>query len=208
VAGLNLDTAHLLAIAAMLGWASGLRLYLVVFLTGLAGSLGWVVLPPGLQVLQQPLVLGLSGVLALVEFVADKVPLVNSAWDAVHTLVRIPAGAALAAGVFGADSAQWAVAAALLGGSLAATSHAAKTSTTAALATFPEPFTHAGVSLVGDAAVPVMLWLAWAHPLLAVVVLALAVAGMLALVVLLFRFLRALVQRLRGRSVPPPARLR
>src|SRR4051812_45891639 len=73
---MTLDTAHLLAIAAMLGWASGLRLYLVVLLTGLAGALGWVELPPGLQVLQQPLVLAVSGLLTLVEFVADKVPVV------------------------------------------------------------------------------------------------------------------------------------
>ena len=198
---MNLDTAHLLTIAAMLGWASGLRLYLVVFLTGLAGALGWVVLPPGLQVLQQPLVLGVSGLLMAVEFVADKVPLVNSAWDAVHTLVRIPGGALLAAGVFGGDSAQWALVAALLGGSLAATSHAAKASTSAALVAFPEPFTHAGVSLIGDAAVPVMLWLSWAHPVFAVVALLLALAGMLALIAVLFKFLRALVRRIRGRRL-------
>ena len=199
---MNLDTAHLLAIAAMLGWASGLRLYLVVFLTGLSGALGWVVLPPGLQVLQQPLVLAASALLMTVEFVADKVPWVNSAWDAFHTFIRIPGGALLAAGVFGGDSAQWAVVAALLGGSLAATSHAAKTSTTAALAAFPEPFTHAGVSLVGDALVPVMLWLAWTHPVVATLAMALVVAGMLVLVVVLFKFLRALVRRLRGAPAP------
>lgn len=196
---MNLGTAHLLAIAAMLGWASGLRLYLVVFLTGLVGALGWVVLPPDLQVLQKPLVLGASGLLMAVEFVADKVPVVNAAWDAVHTFVRIPGGALLAAGLFGGDSAQWAVVAALLGGSLAATSHAAKASTSAALASFPEPFTHAGVSLLGDAAVPVMLWLAVAHPLFATVALVLTLAGMLVLIAALFKFLRALVRRMRGR---------
>lgn len=195
---MNLDTAHLMAIAAMLGWASGLRLYLVVFLTGLAGALGWVALPPGLQVLQQPLVLGVSGLLVAVEFVADKVPVVNSAWDAVHTFVRIPGGALLAAGVFGGDSAQWAVVAALLGGSLAATSHAAKTSTSAALLAFPEPFTHAGVSLAGDLAVPVLLWLAWAHPVLAVVALLAMAAGAAALIAVLFKFLRAAFRRLGG----------
>jgi len=198
---MNLDTAHLLAIAAMLGWASGLRLYFVVFLTGLVGALGWVVLPADLQVLQKPLVLGASGLLMAVEFVADKVPVVNSAWDAVHTFVRIPGGALLAAGVFGGDSAQWAVVAALLGGSLAATSHAAKASTSAALVSFPEPFTHAGISLLGDALVPVMLWLAVTHPLFATVALALILAGMLVLIAVLFKFLRALVRRIRGRPV-------
>jgi hypothetical protein len=198
---MNLDTAHLMAIAAMLGWASGLRLYLVVFLTGLAGALGWVELPAGLQVLQRPLVLGASGLLMAVEFVADKVPVVNSAWDALHTFVRIPGGAALAAGVFGGDSTQWAIVAALVGGSLAATSHAAKTSTSAALVGFPEPFTHAGVSLAGDLVVPVLLWLAWAHPVLAVMAMALMAAGAVALVAVLFKFLRAAFRRLgRGRA--------
>jgi hypothetical protein len=197
---MNLDTAHLIALAAALGWASGLRLYLAVFVTGLAGALGWVVLPPGLHVLESPLVLAASGLMALVEFGADKIPAVNAAWDALHTLVRIPAGAALAAGVFGADQAQWAVIAALLGGALAATSHAAKASSTAALATFPEPFTHAGVSLASDAAVPAMLWLAFVHPLLFGAVLLVVVVGMAAVATALFRFLRALVRRLGGRG--------
>src|SRR5512146_2408251 len=98
----HLDTLQLFAIAAGLGWASGLRLYLVVFLTGLAGRLGWVDLPAGLEVLQHPAVLGASGFMLVVEFLADKVPAVDSIWDIVHTIVRIPAGAALAAAVFGA----------------------------------------------------------------------------------------------------------
>ena len=137
--GLNFGTAELLALAAALGWASGLRLYAVVFLTGLAGHLGWITLPTGLQLLQQPLLLWGSGVLLVVEFVADKVPLVDSAWDALHTVVRVPAGAALAMGVFGGDQQQWAVLAALLGGTLAATSHVAKASTRAAVNTSPRP---------------------------------------------------------------------
>src|SRR5690242_982245 len=95
---------QLVALAAALGWASGLRLYAVVFLTGMAGWLGWVTLPPGLQVLQHPGVLSIAGALVVIEFFADKVPWVDSLWDAVHTFVRIPAGAALAAGVFGADA--------------------------------------------------------------------------------------------------------
>ena len=90
------DTTHLIALAAALGWASGLRLYAVVFLTGLAGSLGWVNLPEGLKLLQQPAMLYASGALLAVEFFADKVPWVDSLWDTVHTVIRIPAGAALA----------------------------------------------------------------------------------------------------------------
>ncbi len=154
---MNLDTTQLLAIAAALGWASGLRLYAVVFLTGLAGWLGWVELPAGLQLLQHPALLAASGFMLFVEFFADKIPGVDTLWDMVHTLLRIPAGAALAAAVFGADHASWAAAAALLGGTLAATSHLAKTSTRAAANTSPEPFSNIGLSLLGDAAVPAAL---------------------------------------------------
>ena len=113
---MNLDTTQLMAIAAGLGWASGLRLYAVVFLTGLAGFMGWVDLPSGLQVLQSPLMLGASGLMLFVEFFADKIPGLDTVWDVLHTLVRIPAGAALAAAVFGTDHATAATVAALLGG--------------------------------------------------------------------------------------------
>lgn len=197
---LNLGTTELLAIAAALGWASGLRLYAVVFLTGLAGHLGWVALPPGLEWLQQPALLWGSGALLLVEFVADKVPLVDSAWDAVHTIIRIPAGAALAAGVFGVDAGQMAVLAGLMGGTLAATSHVAKASTRAAVNTSPEPFSNIAMSLLGDAAVPVMLWLSWVSPTTFYVALALALIAAVALIAFLFKFVRALWRRVTGRG--------
>lgn len=195
----DLDTAHLVALAAALGWASGVRLYLVVFLTGLAGALGWVALPPGLHVLQSPLLLVASGVLATIEFVADKIPAVNAFWDGLHTLLRVPGGAVLAAAAFGGDQAQWTLVAALAGGALAATSHVAKTTTTASLAAFPEPLTHTGVSLLSDLSVPAMLWLSLSHPAVFAVVLAVVVVTMVGITVVLFRFLRALTRRLLGR---------
>ncbi len=195
---MELDTAHLFAIAAALGWASGLRLYAVVFLTGLAGHLGWVTLPEGLRVLQQPLLLGASGLMLCVEFFADKVPGLDSFWDMVQTIIRIPAGALLAAGVFGGDQASWALVAALMGGTLAATSHVAKASTRAAVNTSPEPFSNIGLSLLGDAAVPTMLWLAWEHPLGFFVALAVALALMLGLILLTLKFVRRLLGRWRG----------
>ena len=202
----TLDLTHLVAIAAALGWASGLRLYAVVFITGAAGWLGWVNLPPGLQVLQHPAVLGLAGLLAVVEFAADKVPVVDSLWDTVHTFIRIPAGAALAAGAFsgafGADNATASVIAALLGGTLAAGAHAAKANTRAAANTSPEPFSNIGLSLLGDLAVPGMLWLSWTHPVAFFVALAVAVVTGLVIVVVLFRFLRGLLARLAPRRVP------
>ena len=196
------DTTHLIALAAALGWASGLRLYAVVFLTGLAGSLGWVNLPEGLKLLQQPAMLYASGALLAVEFFADKVPWVDSLWDTVHTVIRIPAGAAMAYAVFGGDHATWAAVAALLGGTLAATSHAAKTTTRAAANTSPEPFSNIALSLAGDAFVPAMLWLAWEHPVVFFVVLAITLVAMVAITALLFRFLRGLTRRLRGHFVP------
>jgi hypothetical protein len=198
---MNFDTTHLVAVAAALGWASGLRLYAVVFLTGLAGYLGWVPLPDGLQLLQNPIVLGASGLMLAVEFFADKIPGLDTLWDAVHTFIRIPAGAALAAGAFGGlggDSAAWATAAALMGGTLAATSHTAKATTRAAANTSPEPFSNIGLSLLGDAAVPTMLWLSWTHPAWFFVALAVAIVVALVLTVVLFKFLRGLVRRFVG----------
>ncbi|HEV6964723.1 DUF4126 domain-containing protein [Roseateles sp.] len=198
---MNLDATHLLALAAALGWASGLRLYLTVLLVGIAGHWGWVDLPPSLQVLGSPWVMACAAVLALVEFGADKIPLVDSAWDGLHTFIRIPAGAALVAslvsGWAGDQGQAWGVVAALLGGGLAATAHAAKASTRAAANTSPEPFSNLGLSLLGDVAVPGMLWLAWAHPLLFFPLLALALAVMATLIWFCFKFLRALLRRVR-----------
>jgi len=202
----QLDALHLLALAAALGWASGLRLYLTVLLVGIAGHWGWIALPPGLQVLASPLVMACAAALAVVEFLADKIPLVDSAWDALHTLIRIPAGAALVAGLvsgWAGDHGQaWGIVAALLGGGLAATAHTAKASTRAAANTSPEPFSNIGLSLMGDVAVPTMLWLAWAHPFVFFPLLVLALAVMATLIWLCFKFVRALLRRVRG---PSPA---
>jgi hypothetical protein len=201
----DLDLTQLFAIAAALGWASGLRLYAVVFLTGMAGTLGWVPLPSGLSVLQHPAMLWTSGILLLVEFLADKVPWVDSLWDTVHTFIRIPAGAALAYGVFGGDQATWATVAALLGGTLAAAAHTAKATTRAAANTSPEPFSNLALSLAGDALVPGMLWLSWQHPVWFFVALTVALVVMLTATVLLFRFLRGLGRKLRGHFLPTQA---
>src|SRR4051794_35034775 len=145
----------------------------------MAGHFGWVPLPGGLQLLGHPAVLAVSGFMVFVEFFADKIPGLDSLWDLVHTVIRVPAGAALAAGVFGADHTVLALVAALLGGGLAATAHAAKATTRAAINTSPEPFSNIGASLTEDALVPTGLWLAVWHPLvfavLFVVVLALSV---------------------------------
>ena len=190
-----LDMPQLLALAAAVGWASGIRLYLVVLLTGLAGYLGWVPLPSGLHLLSNPVVMAVAGFMVFVEFFADKIPGLDSLWDMVHTVIRIPAGAALAAGVFGGDHAVMALVAALLGGGFAATAHAAKATTRAAINTSPEPFSNVGASLVEDSMVPAGLWLAVAHPLVFVVLFAVVLAASVWLIRKSWRFLRGLVAR-------------
>jgi hypothetical protein len=191
-----IDAPQLLALAAALGWASGIRLYAAVFLAGLAGFMGWFELPPALRVLEHPGVLGASGFMLIVEFFADKIPLVDSLWDTVHTVIRIPAGAALAAGALGADSQAMAWVAALLGGTLAATSHTAKMTTRAAVNTSPEPFSNVLVSLLEDGFVPFMLWLAATHPGWFAVVLAIMLVLAVVLIVVLYKFLRVVARGL------------
>lgn len=194
----HLDMTSLLALAAALGWASGFRLYAVVFLVGSAGLAGWIPLPEGLQVLQHPAVLAASGALLFVEFFADKIPGLDSLWDIVNSVVRIPAGAALAAGVFGADNATMAVVAALLGGTLAASSQAAKTTTRAAINTSPEPFSNIAMSLVEDGLVIGAVWLATNHPVIFGILLLIALVLMWIVTCMLFKFLRAAFRRLRA----------
>lgn len=191
-----LDMPGLLALAAALGWASGLRLYAVVFLVGGMGAAGWIALPQGLHVLQHPAVLLVSGFMLLVEFFADKVPWLDSAWDAVHTVIRIPAGALLAASVFGADNATMAVVAGLLGGSLSATALATKMTTRAAANTSPEPFSNWGLSFFEDGLVVAVVWLATQHPAWFGVALVFMLLVSALLLAVLFKFLRAVLRRM------------
>jgi hypothetical protein len=181
-----------LAIALALAWGAGLRAYAVIFAVGLAGAMGWVELPGHLEVLQHPVVIAASGLMTLVEFGADKLPWLDSIWDAVHSFIRIPAGAALAALAFGDSSNAVMVAAAILGGSVAAAMHAAKAGARAAINLSPEPFSNWAASLSEDALVPLGLWLAIAHPLLFLALLAVCLIA----VVFLFRLLWRGVQHL------------
>ena len=180
-----------LAVAAALAWGAGLRAYLVIFAVGLAGYLGYLELPGHLQLLQHPLVLAASGFMAVVEFFADKLPWLDSVWDAVHTFIRIPAGAALVAAMFTDSGAAVALGAAILGGTLTAGAHLAKSGTRAAINTSPEPFSNWAASLSEDALVPFGLWLAFVKPVLFFVLLAV-------FAVLAFVFLRMIVRGLRA----------
>jgi hypothetical protein len=138
-------------------------------------------------------VLGASGLMTLVEFGADKVPWLDSVWDAIHSFVRIPAGAALAAMAFGDSTSAVMVAAGLLGGSLAAVMHVTKAGTRATLNLSPEPFSNWAASLSEDAVVPLGLWLAFVHPAVFLAVLALALVAVMLVMRLLWRGLRRLV---------------
>lgn len=201
----QMDMPALMALAAALGWASGFRLYAVTFLVGAMGAADWLALPSGLSVLAHPLVLAVSGFMLLVEFFADKLPWLDSAWDGINAFIRVPAGALLAAGVFGADNATMGVVAGLLGGSLAATSFAAKATARAAINTSPEPFSNWGASLLEDGLVVAVVWLATQHPVAFGVALVVMVLLAMVLIALLFRFFRMVLRKLRRQPQEAPA---
>jgi hypothetical protein len=180
------------AIATALAWGAGLRAYAVIFAVGLAGAMGWLELPGHLDVLQHPIVIAASGFMTLVEFGADKLPWLDSIWDAVHSFIRIPAGAALAAMAFGDSTSAVMVAAGILGGSLAAAMHTAKAGARAAINLSPEPFSNWGASFTEDALVPLGLWLAVAHPIVFFVLVAACLVAAVFLARLLWLGLRRL----------------
>jgi hypothetical protein len=186
------------ALALALAWGAGVRVYAVLFLCGLAGRMGWVELPGSLALLSHPLVLGASGFMLAAEFLADKFPWIDSVWDAVHTFIRIPAGAALVGMMFSDGPAAVTGAAAILGGAVAAGTHFTKAGARSAINMSPEPFSNWGASLAEDALVPAGLWLALTHP---AAFLALLAAGTLC-ALLLLRWIaggiRDLSARLRG----------
>lgn len=193
--GVPLDLASLAALAAGLGWASGLRLYALVFVLGALARFAGVQLPGGLGVLAHPLVLGVSGLMLLVEFFADKLPWLDSVWDAVHTFIRIPAGAALAAAVMGEQGGALQIAMGLLGGTLAAGTHFAKAGARAAINTSPEPVSNVATSFGEDVLFAGGLWTLLHQPLLFLGALAVFCVFALVLIVVLWRFVARLLRR-------------
>ena len=176
-----MSEAHLFVIGILLAWMAGIRVYLTVFGLGVAGALGWLDLPPALQVTESWWVLGASGALALTEFFADKIPGVDSGWDLLQTLARVPAGAFLAAATLSPDG-QLGTGALVAGAGVALTSHLLKSGSRALLNTSPEPVSNWTASVTEDVVVVGGLSLAFAHPWLALtlvvgvsVILALAV---------------------------------
>lgn len=186
-----------LAVAAALAWASGIRLYAVLLLVGLAGRYGGIPLPDVLEILQHPAVLAATGFMMFVEFFVDKIPGVDSLWDAVHTFIRIPAGAALAAAVLGADGGgAMAAVAAIIGGSIAAGTHFSKAGTRALINTSPEPVSNVAASFSEEAMLAGGLWMAWFHPLVFLILLALFLVLAVWLIARLWRFVHGLLGRM------------
>jgi hypothetical protein len=192
-----MDAISTVALAAGLGWASGMRLYAVLFFLGVIHHAGAAALPASLQVLAHPAVMAVSGTLFAIEFFVDKLPGFDTLWDAVHTFVRIPAGALLAAYAIGADDPGFAAAAGLLGGAVAAGAHLFKAGGRAALNASPEPFSNWTASLTEDVSALGILWLALKYPLLLLAALVIFIAAALWLLPKLLRGVRRLVAAIR-----------
>ncbi len=185
-------------------FASGINLYATVAAAGLFQRFGVVTLPEPLQVLAHPVVLGVAVTLFLVEFIADKIPYVDSAWDALHTFIRPPAAALLSYSAFAGEGVpeQWKLAAALLAGGVALTSHGAKASTRAAANASPEPVSNWTLSLLEDGFVVFLAWMAAEHPLLTAMVVVVLVIVAVFVIWKLFGYLRRGIARLRGGPSP------
>lgn len=197
----DLQVLQTVALASLLAWASGLRLYLVVFAMGLAGDLGYVELPAGLKVLQHPWVIGAAGFLLLMEFLVDKVPGIDSLWDALHTFIRIPAGALLAAGATGDTLSALTVAAGLLGGTITAGTHFTKAGGRAIINASPEPFSNWAASFTEDAAVLAAIWFAFQYPAVFLAALVVFAALVIWLLPKLWRGIGAIWRMLRTRTM-------
>jgi hypothetical protein len=188
------------ALASLLAWASGIRLYLVMFAVGMAGHFGYIELPAGLRVLQHPWVVGTAGFMLVVEFFADKVPAIDSAWDALHTFIRIPAGALLAAGATGDTLTALTVVAGLLGGTITAGTHFTKAGGRALINASPEPFSNWTASFTEDAVVLAGIWFAFVYPLVFLVMLLALLVLMVWLLPKLWRAVRAMLRPSHAKS--------
>src|SRR5882757_1028516 len=202
-ASMSAEALAALAVALGAGWASGLNVYAAVLVLGGAERLGLVSLPHDLQVLASPWVLGVATLLFALNFFADKIPYVDSINDMLHTFVRVPAGALLAYGAAGGLSPEVAVIAGLLGGTLAAGTHVAKTGTRALINTSPEPFSNIAASLAEDVGVIGGLMLALSHPITFLCLLAAFVALLVWLLPRFIRLAMASFRRLTGKRQYP-----
>lgn len=188
-----------LSLAMGTAWTSGINLYATVAALGIAGRLQMIQLPPGLEILTDPVVIAVACVMYVVEFFADKVPYVDNGWDTIHTFIRVPAGAILAARSLGELNPALELAAYLAGGTMALAAHGAKATTRLAINTSPEPFSNWFASIGEDLAVLGGIWMVFNHPLLMLIFLGLFLALVIWLVPKLFRLAKRGIQALRAR---------
>lgn len=174
-----MDAVSSIALATGLSWASGLRLYATVCIVGLLARYGVIQIPETLQILSNPIIIVVSGILLIIEFLADKIAYIDSAWDSLQTFIRIPAGALLAMGAIGSNDPMIATIAALLGGSLTTLTHATKAGSRALINTSPEPVSNVATSLGEDGLWLSGGWLALIHPMIFLGVLGLLIVVML-----------------------------
>lgn len=202
-----MEAVNIIALSMGAAWASGINLYATIFMLGYMGLTGNIVLPEELQVLSDPLVMTAAGFMYCVEFFADKMPGIDTGWDSLHTFIRIPAGAMLAASAVGDVTPAVELSAALVGGSLAAGSHATKAGSRLLINTSPEPVTNWGASISEDLLVIGGLWTALNHPVLFLIALVLFIVLMIWLLPRLWRLIKLLFRRIGswlGLCEPPP----
>lgn len=201
-----MDAVSVIALSMGAAWASGINLYATLFMLGYMGATGNMTLPEELEVLTNPMVMGAAGLMYAVEFFADKIPGVDSAWDTIHTFIRIPAGALLASSAVGDMGMAMELTTALLGGTLAAGTHTTKMGTRLLINTSPEPVTNWTASIAEDALVIGGLWAALNHPILFVIGLVVFILIMIWLLPRLWRLLKRVFRKIGswlGMCAPP-----
>jgi len=188
----------LISMSMGVAWASGINLYATILMLGIMGSSGNMDLPPGLEVLSDPMIMGAAGLMYCVEFFADKIPGVDTGWDAIHTFVRVPAGAILASSAVGDVSSAAAIASGILGGGMALTTHSLKSGSRVLINTSPEPVTNWTASIVEDIAVFTGLWAALNHPSLFLFFMILFIVLMIWLLPKLWQGIKTLFTAIKG----------
>lgn len=200
------EVSKILALSMGVAWASGINLYASILVLGFLGASGNMVLPPGLEILSNPLVMTAAGIMYMAEFFADKIPGVDTGWDAIHTFVRIPAGALLAASAVGEVDPAVALAAGILGGGVSAVTHATKAGTRVLINMSPEPFTNSIASVGEDALVVAGLWGALNYPLVFLTGLVVFLLALVWILPKIWRGVRIVASRIAAffRGGPPP----
>jgi hypothetical protein len=204
-----MGTIEALSLAMGTAWTSGINLYATVAALGIANQAGMIQLPPDLQVLGHPAVIAIACIMYFIEFFADKVPYVDSGWDALHTFIRVPAGAILAARSLGDMNPALELVAVLAGGSIALAAHGTKAATRLAINASPEPFSNWTASVAEDISVFGSIWLMFNHPVIMMILVLVFLALVVWLVPKTFRLVKrgfqALRDRMRGIKPDQPA---